>query len=116
MYVACRSSCRGPGRTGSWYADPRERRLLHVAQRHPGIQRGGDEGVPERAQGLTALADPGAWPRDLADDPPGATPVEPTAVAGDEDRPVAAFADGQVDRPRGGAGRAGSGRPCRPCG
>jgi hypothetical protein len=47
--------------------------FLHVAQRHPGIQRGGDEGVPERVR-ADGLADPGTAD-DPADDPPGAMPV-----------------------------------------
>jgi len=38
--------------------------------------------------------------RGPADDPRGAVPVEPPAIGGQEDRPVAALADGQVDRPR----------------
>ena len=42
------------------------------------------------------LGDPGA-----ADDPPGAVPVQPPAIGGQEDRSVAALADGQVDRPGG---------------
>jgi hypothetical protein len=44
------------------------------------------------------FGDPGAA-RDLADDPPGAVPVKPPAVSGEENGIVAAFADGQVDRP-----------------
>jgi hypothetical protein len=32
-------------------------------------------------------------------DPPGTVPVQPGSVSGEEDRPFAAFADGQVDRP-----------------
>jgi len=49
------------------------------------------------------LGDPGAA-GDPADDPPGAVPVQPPAIGGQEDRPVAALADGQVDR-AGGARR-----------
>jgi hypothetical protein len=57
MYVACRSRLprarprRGPrvGMRGG---------LLHVAQRDPGIERGGDERVSERVRG-DGLADPG---------------------------------------------------------
>ena len=41
------------------------------------------------------LGDPGAA-GGLADDPGGAVPVQPTAVSGQEDRPAAALADGQV--------------------
>ncbi|MGH3232105.1 MAG: hypothetical protein ACRDOH_02260 [Streptosporangiaceae bacterium] len=37
----------------------------------------------------------------LADDPPGAAPVQPPTVCGQEHRPASAFADGQVDRPGG---------------
>jgi hypothetical protein len=43
------------------------------------------------------LADPGAACHP-AGDPPGAVPVQPPPVTGDEDRPVGSFADGQVDR------------------
>jgi len=45
------------------------------------------------------LADPGAAGHP-ADDPGGAVPVEWSAVRCQEDRPVAALADRQVDRPR----------------
>jgi len=48
------------------------------------------------------LGQPGAA-GDPADDPPGAVPVQPHARRADEDRSLAPFADGQVDRP-GGAG------------
>jgi hypothetical protein len=46
------------------------------------------------------LGDPGAA-GDSPDDPPGAVPVQPPAVPGQEYRAVDAFADGQVDRPGG---------------
>jgi hypothetical protein len=75
---------------------------LNVAQRHAGVQGGGDERVPQRVR-ADVLADTGAA-RDFADDPPGAVPVQPPPVMGEEDGAVAAFAGGQVDRP-GGAGR-----------
>jgi hypothetical protein len=58
--------------------------------------------VPERAR-ADVVADPGAA-RDFADDPPGAVPVQPPPVVGEEDGAVAAFPGGQVGRP-GGAGR-----------
>jgi len=45
------------------------------------------------------FGDPGAA-GDPADDPRGTVPVQPTAIGGQEDRPVAALADGQVDCPR----------------
>jgi len=46
--------------------------------------------------GLTA-APAGSAP----DDPPGAVPVQPPPVRGQEHRPFGVFADGQVDRPGG---------------
>src|SRR5262249_56905411 len=59
----------------------------------------GDERVPERV-GRDGLADPGAA-GGLADDPPGAVPVQPPPVRREEYRPVGALPDGQVDRPCG---------------
>ena len=53
--------------------------------------------------GRNGLGDPGAA-GNLADDPPGAVPVQPPPVRGQEHRPTCALGDGQVDRP-GGAGR-----------
>jgi hypothetical protein len=53
--------------------------------------------MPQRVR-RDGLADPGAA-GDRADDPPGAVPVQPPAVRGQEHRPAGAFADGQVDRP-----------------
>ena len=49
---------------------------------------------------MTAFADSGPA-RDLADDPPGAVPVQPPTIGGQEDRPFGALNDGQVDRPSG---------------
>jgi hypothetical protein len=46
------------------------------------------------------LADPGAA-GGLADDPPGAVPVQALPVRGQEHRPAGPFPDGQVDRPGG---------------
>jgi len=47
--------------------------LLNIAQRDPGIERGGDERMPQRVR-RDGLGDPGAA-GELADDPPGAVPV-----------------------------------------
>ena len=47
--------------------------------------------------GRNGLGDPGAA-GNLADDPPGAVPVQPPPVRGQEHRPVHALADGQIDR------------------
>ena len=73
--------------------------FLHVAQRNPGIQRGRDECVSQRVRG-DWLGDPGPA-GDPADDPPGAVPVQPPAVPGQEHGTVGALADGQIDRPDG---------------
>jgi hypothetical protein len=74
--------------------------LLNIAQRHAGVQGGGDGCVSERVRS-DGLGDPGTA-RDLPDDPPGAVPVQPPPVSGEEDRAVAAFA-GRQDRDRAGA-------------
>ena len=63
------------------------------------------EGVAERVR-PDGLADPGAA-SDPSDDPGGAVPVQPTAIRSQEQRPAAALAGGQVDRPRGCAAPAG---------
>ena len=73
--------------------------LLHIAQRNPSIKRGGNKSVPKRV-GADVFADVGAA-GDLADDPPGAVPVQPPPVIGEEDGAIAAFPGGQVDRPGG---------------
>jgi len=92
---------RGPGpvvpHRGPWISMGSG--LLHVPQRDPGVQRGGDERVPQRMR-PDGLSDPGAA-GDTANSPPRAMPVQPPAVRGQEDRPVASLADGQVDRPGG---------------
>ena len=55
--------------------------------------------MPQRVQ-PDRLADPGTAGYS-ADDPGGAVPVQPRPVKCEEDRSFHAFADGQVDRPRG---------------
>jgi hypothetical protein len=55
--------------------------------------------MPERV-GRDGLADPGTA-GGLADNPPGAVPVQPPPVRGQEHRPAGALADGQVERPGG---------------
>jgi hypothetical protein len=73
--------------------------FLYIAERHAGIQRCGDERVP---QGMRAnlLSDPGTAGH-LADDPPGAMTVQPPAAGSEEDGSLAALAGRQVNRPRG---------------
>jgi hypothetical protein len=63
--------------------------FLNVAQRDTGVQRGGDECVPEgvRSDGLGDIGPPG-YP---ADDPPGALPVEPPAIGSRGDRRTTTF-------------------------
>ena len=77
--------CRGPGLPDRGSRVRMRRCLLHVPQRDPSIQGGGDEGVSQRV-GCDGLADPGAA-GGLADDPPGAVPVQPPPVRGQEHRP-----------------------------
>jgi hypothetical protein len=71
------------------------RRLLHVAERHSGVERGGDEGVA-KCVWADELGDPRAS-RDASDYPTGAVAVEAVAVEAEEDRPLAALADCKVD-------------------
>ena len=73
--------------------------LLHIPERDPSVQRGGDERVPQgvRPDGLGDPRPAGHPP----DDPPGAVPVEPAPIGRQEDGSFGALADGQVDRPRG---------------
>jgi hypothetical protein len=73
--------------------------FLHVAEGDSGVESGGDECVPQGV-GADLLGNPGAA-GDAADDPGGAVPVQPAAVAGEEQRSFGALADGQVDRPGG---------------
>jgi hypothetical protein len=76
------------------------RRLLHVAEWHPGIERGGDEGVAKRV-GADKLVDTCAA-RNVSDDPATTVAVESVAVGAEEDRALTALADCKVD----GTGRA----------
>jgi len=62
--------------------------FLHVAQPDPGVQRRGDERVPQRVR-TDRLGDTGAAGHP-ADDPPSAVPVQPTAIRRQEDRSLAA--------------------------
>jgi hypothetical protein len=72
--------------------------FLHVAQRYPGVQSGGDKRVAQRMR-PDRLGDPGAA-RDPADNPSGTVPVQPLSAWGEEDRPLCVLADSQADRPR----------------
>ena len=78
--------------------------FLHIPQRHPSVQCRGNERVPQRMR-PDRLADPGSA-GGPPDDPRRTVAVQPPAVRSQEDRPIAALADGQVDRP-GGARRSG---------
>jgi len=70
-------------------------RLLHVAKRYPGVERGGDERVSECVR-THGLGDP-CTPRDTSNDPARAVAVEATAVRAEEDRSLAPLADCEVD-------------------
>jgi hypothetical protein len=72
-------------------------RFLHVAQRHTGVQGGGDEGVAQCVWS-DPLADPDTA-SDTAHDPPGSVPIEPVAVGSEEEQAFDTFADSQVDCP-----------------
>ena len=76
--------------------------FLDVAERDTGVERGGDERVPQGV-GSDPLGDPGPA-SDAAHDPARGVPIESVAVGAAEDRSFAAFTDGEIDRPRG-AGR-----------
>jgi hypothetical protein len=71
-------------------------RLLHVAERHPGVERCSNEGVSECVR-THGIGDP-CTPRDAWDDSAGAVAVEAAAVNTEEDRALAALADCEIDR------------------
>jgi hypothetical protein len=73
--------------------------FLHVAQRDPGVERGGDERVSQRVR-ADLVVDPCAA-GDPADDPGGAVPVQSLPGAGEEERSFGPLAGRQVDRPDG---------------
>jgi hypothetical protein len=68
----------GPGHTSSWCVDQRGSGFLHIAQRDPSIQRGGDERVAQSVR-PDGLGDPGPAGHP-PDDPPGAV-VQPAPSA-----------------------------------
>ena len=71
---------------------------MDISQGDASIERCRDEGVAERVR-PDGLADAGAA-SDPSDNPGRAVPVQPAAIRSQEDRPFAAFTDGQIDRPR----------------
>ena len=76
------------GRSASWCVVGVTRGLLHVAERDAGIQRGGDERVPQGVWS-DSLVDPGAT-GDATHDPGCAVPVETLTVAGQQNRSLGA--------------------------
>ena len=72
--------------------------FLNISQGDASIESCRYECVPERVR-PDGLADPSAA-SDPSDNPGGTVPVQPPAIGGQEDRPVTALTDGQVDRPR----------------
>ena len=97
--MACRSRevRAGLAHRGAWIGVGSG--FLDVSQRDPGIKCRGDERMPKCVR-PNGLVDPGPA-GDAADDPRGAVPIQAAAVSGQEDRPVCALADGQVDGPGG---------------
>jgi len=73
--------------------------FLHIPQRDPGVEGGGDERVAQR-MGRDDLGDSGTA-GSPADYPSGTVPVQPTALPGHGYWPAGTFPDGQVDRPGG---------------
>jgi hypothetical protein len=69
--------------------------FLHVPQRHPGVERGGDERMSQRVR-ADMFGDAGAA-GDPADGTRGAVPVQPLAVRGQEQRAFGALTGRQVD-------------------
>ncbi len=76
--------------------------LLHVSQGNPGVEGGGDEGVTQGV-GPHPLGDAGPSGQ-ASHDAPGGVAVEAGTVGPEEDGPLHALTDGQVD----GSRRAGS--------
>lgn len=73
--------------------------FLHVSQGDAGVKGGGDERVAQRMRPYR-LADPGPAGQP-PDNTPGTAAVQPPSVSSEEDRPLAALPDCQVDRRRG---------------
>jgi hypothetical protein len=71
---------------------------LDVTERHAGVESGGDKRMTQDV-GSDPLGDPRPA-GDAAHGPAGRVAIDPVAVGPDEDRPVAAFADRQIDGPR----------------
>jgi hypothetical protein len=71
--------------------------VLHIAERHAGVQGGGEERVTQGV-GPDTLGDPPA-PGDATHDSAGGVAIDPLPVDAHEVRPVAAFADREVDGP-----------------
>jgi hypothetical protein len=80
--------------------------FLDVAERHPGVERGGDERVAQ-CVGPHTLGDARAS-GDAAHDPTSCVAIDPPAVGAGEDRSLAAFPDCEIDGP-GRPGREGHG-------
>ena len=99
------------GRSASWSADQRGWPLLErrSAQREAGVERGGDERVPEAVR-LGPLRDPGALSESFHG-PVGGVAVHPLSVGFVEDRLV----DVQVQSPACSSGEGKNDVFCRPC-
>jgi hypothetical protein len=71
---------------------------LYVSQRHAGVEGGHDERGSQHVG--VDRTEPGSF-RDGAHPPVGGAPFEPLTIAAPEDGAFVAFADGEVDGPRG---------------
>ena len=90
---------RGRGRSASWFSDRRARPLPGVAEWEAGVERGGDERMPQRVR--AELLDQPGTASHATHDPPHATTVHASTVGAEKDRPRHAFADRRVDTPGG---------------
>src|SRR5439155_159575 len=70
-------------------------RFLDVAKWDPGVERGGDEGVPQGV-GTNSFGDPGSA-GDTAHDPAGGVAFQAAAVGTAKDRSFASLPDCEVD-------------------
>jgi hypothetical protein len=71
--------------------------FLDVTQRDSGVERSGDERVPQRVR-PDALGDP-CLSGDSSDDPPGGVTVESSTGAVHEDRALDSLTDREVEYP-----------------
>jgi hypothetical protein len=89
-----------PGRISWWCGGRRGMPLSRTSHSGTAASSAAVMNACRRVCGSDLLGQSGAS-RHAADDPSGSVPVQPLPGCGEEDRPFAEFADGQVDRPGG---------------